>query len=225
MSDPNLLMTTDDQGRRVIGYREGSSLAGGYASFEDIFRGPEQMIRDRFVPYLEILVGHAPVLDVGCGRGELLDLLAEAGIDATGVDIDGSMVERGQAKGYAVVHQDALEYLSKQPEHSLGAVFSAQVVEHLSPEVLCRLLTESYRVLRPGGVMVAETVNPYSVQAFKAFWTDLTHRHPIYPETLVVYCAESGFDEATVLFPNGSGDLAKDRWSEGEYSVVARKLG
>jgi hypothetical protein len=68
-----------------------------------------------------------------------------------------------------------------------------------------------------------ETVNPYSIQAFKAFWTDLTHRNPIYPEALAVYCAEAGFQEALVMFPNGSGDLASDRWTEGEYAVVARK--
>jgi glycosyltransferase involved in cell wall biosynthesis/SAM-dependent methyltransferase len=223
MSDPALLMTSDDSGRPVIGYREGSSLAGRYASFEDIFRGPEEMIRDRFVPYLEIIAGHAPVLDVGCGRGELLDLLAKAEIDATGVDIDESMVERVRAKGYRVVHQDAIEYLAAQEAGAFGAVFAAQVIEHLSPEEVSRLLAESYRVLRTGGVIIVETVNPYSVQAFKAFWTDLTHRHPIYPEVLVVYCADAGFGEATVMFPNGNGDLAEERWSEGEYAVVARK--
>jgi glycosyltransferase involved in cell wall biosynthesis/2-polyprenyl-3-methyl-5-hydroxy-6-metoxy-1,4-benzoquinol methylase len=223
MSDPDLLTITDHRGRKVIGYRQGSSLAGGYASFEDIFRGPEEMIRDRFVPYLEILADHAPVLDVGCGRGELLDLLAKVEIFAKGVDVDESMVARGRAKGYEIIHQDGIDYLSGLAEGSLGAVFSAQVIEHLAPESVFRLLSESFRALRLGGIMVLETVNPYSVQAFKAFWTDLTHRHPIYPEALVVYCAESGFDEATVMFPNGSGDLARDRWSEGEYAIIARK--
>jgi SAM-dependent methyltransferase len=224
MSDPGLLLTTDDQGRPIIGYREGSVLAKGYASFEDIFLGPEDMVRDRFVPYLSILSGHGPVLDVGCGRGELLELLAKAGIEGIGVDIDGSMVDRARAKGLAVVQRDAIDYLAEQPDSFLGAVFSAQVIEHLSVAAVTRLLREAYRVLRPGGVMLLETVNPYSVQAFRAFWTDLTHRHPIHPEALVVYCAEVGFQEATVVFPNGSGDLGKDRWLAGEYAVIARKF-
>jgi 2-polyprenyl-3-methyl-5-hydroxy-6-metoxy-1,4-benzoquinol methylase/glycosyltransferase involved in cell wall biosynthesis len=225
MSDPGLLMTTNEQGRPIIGYGEGSKLASGYATFEDLFRGPEEMIRDRFVPYLGVLADHGPVLDLGCGRGELLDLLAKAGIEATGVDIDRSMVERARAKGHTVVEQDAIEYLSAQPAGSLGAVFSAQVIEHLSAEAVKELLRQAHRVLRPSGLMVLETVNPYSVQAFRAFWTDLTHRHPIHPEALVVYCAEAGFEQATVRFPNGTGDLAKDRWSEGEYAVIARACG
>ncbi len=223
MSDPNLLMTTDASGRPAIGYRRGTRLDRGYVGFEGIFRGPENMIRERFGVYLSTLAEHAPVLDVGCGRGELLDVLAGNDVSAIGVDSDPSMVERCRAKGHTVVQQDALEYLAGQPDGSLGAVFSAQVIEHLAPEQLTRLLDESYRVLRAEGVLVLETVNPYSLQAFKAFWSDITHRHPIYPEALVVYCAGAGFEEAVVIFPNGNGDVAKDRWSEGEFAVLARK--
>lgn len=223
MSNPELLITTDEEGRPAIGYRDGVNFAAGYVSFEDLFRGPEEMIRDRFAPYMRVLAGHEPVVDIGCGRGELLDLLAKAGITAIGVDMDLSMVERVRAKGHEVVQQDAIEYLSAQLEDSLGAVFSAQVIEHLPLEAISPLLKESYRALRPGGVMVHETVNPYSVQAFRAFWTDITHRHPIHPEALLVYCAQAGFSEALVTFPLGSGDLSKDRWSEGEYAVIARK--
>ena len=223
MSDPDLLMTTDESGRVTIGYRRGTRVGRDYVGFEDVFRGPEDMIRRRFERYLSVLAKHAPVLDVGCGRGELLDLLVSKDVSVVGVDSDASMVERCKAKGHTVVQQDAIEYLAGQPNGSLGAVFSAQVIEHLAPEQLTRLLDESYRVLRASGVLVLETVNPYSLKAFRAFWTDITHRHPIYPEALVVYCAEAGFDEAVVIFPNGTGDIAKDRWSEGEYAVLAVK--
>ena len=118
--------------------------------------------------------------------------------------------------------QDCLDYLEQQPDSSVGAIFSAQVIEHLPADILLRLLRECRRTLQPDGIMVLETVNPYSIQAFKAFWTDITHRNPIYPEALAVYCAEAGFKETLVIFPNGSGDLVADRWTEGEYSVVAR---
>jgi glycosyltransferase involved in cell wall biosynthesis/SAM-dependent methyltransferase len=222
MSNPDVLVTEDHDGRPAIGYRPGE-LDKSPLSFEEMFRGPEDMIRDRFRAYLPILAGHAPVVDIGCGRGELLDLLAEAEIESVGVDVDPSMVNRAKAKGHHVVEQDAVEYLRGQSDSSLGAVFSAQVIEHLPADMLLRLLQEAHRTLHPGGLLVLETVNPYSIQAFKAFWTDLTHRNPIYPEALVVYCAEAGFDEAIVIFPNGTGKLEVDRWSAGEYSVVAVK--
>jgi len=224
MSAPDVLVTTDDDGNEAIGYRKGTELGGGYATFEDVFRGSEPMIRDRLRRYLPLLTDQAPVLDIGSGRGELLDVLRDAGIACTGVDTDPSMVQRSKAKGHDVLEQDGVEYLSAEPEASLGAVCAFQVIEHLSPDALLTLLREAYRALRPDGVLVLETVNPYSVQAFKAFWTDVTHRNPIYPEALVVHCAEAGFEEAIVRFPNGKGDLATDRWAEGEYAVVARKL-
>jgi len=91
------------------------------------------------------------------------------------------------------------------------AVFSAQVIEHLEYEDLVRFHDEAYRALQPGGVFIAETVNPHSIQAFKSFWTDLTHRVPIFPEVAVMLCLVAGFSEATVLFPNGTGDLETDR--------------
>ena len=224
MSDPAVLMITDADGRPAIGYRAGERLMMGRVSFADIFRGPEVMIRRRLEPYIEFLEGHGPVLDVGCGRGELLDLLASKGVEALGVEIEPSMVEMVAGKGRQVVHGDALQLLASKADGSLGAVFSAQVIEHLSPHQLMTLLSETYRVLRDDGVLVLETVNPYSLQAFRVFWTDITHRHPIYPEPLLFYCAKAGFDEARVIFPNGIGDLSKDRWSEGEYAVVARKV-
>jgi glycosyltransferase involved in cell wall biosynthesis/SAM-dependent methyltransferase len=223
MSDPEAFMTTEDDGRPAIGYRHGAWVTADRVNFADVFRGSESMIRERMQAYVGTLAGHAPVLDLGCGRGELLDLLATEGIEGRGVDADPSMVELVSAKGYDVALGDALQYLTTQPDGSLGAVFSAQLIEHLSPEQLMGLLKEAHRVLRDDGVLVLETVNPYSLQAFKVFWTDVTHRHPIYPEPLVFYCAKMGFDEALVVFPNGTGDLGRDRWSEGEYALVARK--
>jgi SAM-dependent methyltransferase len=225
MSDPAVLITTDAQGAAAIGYR-GLLVSDGsdsYAAFEDIFRGPQDFIRERMRPYLDLVRSHEPIVDIGCGRGEFLDLLASEGIHATGVDLDPGMVDICRGKGYEVAAADALSYLRALDDGSLGTIFSAQFIEHLSPLDLVEYLRDAQRVLRDDGVFIAETVNPHSIQAFKTFWTDLTHRAPIFPEVAVALCRSAGFESAIVMFPNGNGDLDHDRRSTGEYAVVARK--
>jgi glycosyltransferase involved in cell wall biosynthesis/SAM-dependent methyltransferase len=222
VSDPAMLRVTDTKGRSMIGYDAGVGSAGGlYQGFEDTFRGSEQFIRERQKVYLDVIGSRAPVLDVGCGRGEFLELLAEAGIEAWGVDRDPGMVARCREKGLAVQQADAISYLKAHPDGSMGVVFSAQVIEHLSYEELFCLFQLGEQKLVPGGLFVAETVNPHSIQAFKTFWVDPTHRAPIFPEVAVTLARLHGFDSAHVLFPLGTGDLEVDRRSEGEYVVVA----
>ena len=196
-----------------------------YAAFEDVFRGPEERVRELLEPYVELLRGHEPVLDLGCGRGELLDLLSEAGIEARGVDSDQGMVERSRAKGLAVEQADAVSYLEQQPEGSLGAIVAVHVIEHLAYEELQRLFELTRRALRPGGLFVAETVNPHSVQAFKTFWVDPTHRAPIFPEVASALALIHGFAGAEIVFPRGSGDAETDRTEQTEYALVASTPG
>jgi SAM-dependent methyltransferase len=208
----------------TIGFRTNAEELGGdgYRSFEDIFRGSEEMIRDRQRIYLDLVAGHAPVLDAGCGRGEFLDLLAERGIEARGVDLDPDMVKRCRDKGHENVEQgDLLEYLEGLPERSLGTIFSAQVIEHLGYEKLQRLLELAKSRLQPGGLLIAETVNPHSAAALKAFWVDPTHAHPLFPETMLALCAQAGYSSGDVFAPVGSGDWENDRTRVGEYAVVA----
>ena len=225
MSDPSLLQTTDAQGRPAIGYRGLDANSGfvGYAAFEDIFRGPQDFIRERMRPYLDLVRSHEPIVDVGCGRGEFLDLLAGEGIHATGVDLDPGMIEICRGKGHEVTVADALDYLRGVEDGSLGTVFSAQFIEHLSPADIVEYLRAAQRVLRSDGIFIAETVNPHSIQAFKTFWTDLTHRAPIFPEVAVALCRQAGFERALVVFPNGNGDLDHDCRATGEYAVVGWK--
>ncbi|HMD47205.1 MAG TPA: methyltransferase domain-containing protein [Acidimicrobiales bacterium] len=223
MSDPTVLATRDDKGRPAIGYRGAGGAARSYAGFEDLFRGAESFITERQRYYLRYLVDHEPVVDVGCGRGEMLALLAEAGVESVGVDLDPSMVERANRRGLDVEMEDGVAYLEKRDEGSVGCVFSAQVIEHIEHPDLVRLHREAHRALRSGGLFVAETVNPHSVAAFKSFWTDLTHKVPIFPEVEVALCLAAGFSEAIVVFPNGTGDLDQDRFEQGEYAVIATK--
>ncbi len=196
--------------------------SGGYRGFEDIFRGPEELIRDRQSAYVDLVAGFGPVLDSGCGRGEFLDLLRERGVARLGVDADEEMVERCREKGHAEVQRaDLVEYLAGLSSGSLGAVFSAQVIEHLELADLQRFLDLGLSALRPGGLFIAETVNPHSAQALKAFWVDPTHRQPLFPETMLALCQLAGYASAHVFCPLGEGDWEKDRLAQGEYAVVA----
>ena len=201
----------------------GAGAGGGYKAFEDVFRGSEQEIQGRHGAYLDLLKGFAPVLDLGCGRGELLDLLSEEQMECTGVDIDPGMVARCREKGHEnVVETDAVSFLGEQDERSLGTVFSAQLIEHLSFEQVEQLLERSIRALRPGGQLVVESVNPHSPLALRAFWLDPTHRNPLYPETMLALCRLAGYASAVAFYPRGSGDYERDRKTEGDYAVVAR---
>ena len=226
MDEPDRFHHLDERGRRVLGFRSKRDAQGDvYVGFEDVFRGSERLIRDRFRVYVPLLRGHEPIVDIGCGRGELLDLLREDGVPAFGVDIDEAMVRRCRVKGHNVEHLDGTTYLRQQPDSSLSTIFSAQVVEHLGYHEWLAFLELSRAKLKPGGRLIFETVNPHALEAFKTFWTDLTHQRPIFPEVALAWCWLQGFDRAYVLFPNGTGDLDQDRPTQGEYAVVATKGG
>jgi len=207
---------------RVIGYRANLARGSHYECFEDRFRGPEERVAQLQAPYVALLEGHEPVLDAGCGRGELLDLLRERGVAVHGVDLDEGMVARCATKGHTGVEvADINSHLRGVDDGTYGAIFSAQVVEHLPYDALCEMLALAQCKLRPGGRLVAETVNPHSPVALRAFWTDLTHRHPIFPEVALTLCEAAGFASAYVFHPTGGGDVEVDSWREPAYAVVA----
>jgi len=208
----------------VLGYdsADGSAESDQYRSFEDVFRGSEDFIRERQRRYLPIIGSRQPVFDLGCGRGELLDLLRDAEIPFLGVDLDPGMVARCHEKGHTnVVRADGLDYLEEQPDGGLGVVFAAQVIEHMSEEQVRRLLALSLSKLASDGLLIAETVNPHSPPALKTFWVDLSHQQPVFPEVALELCREAGFASAYYFHPNGTGDVEQDRFVQGEYAVVA----
>ena len=213
---------------KTIGFRTSPERANrdGYRGFEDLFRGSEEMIRNRQQIYLNLIAGHEPVLDAGCGRGEFLDLLKEQGVAYRGVDLDPDMVERCRQKGHENVEQgNLIDVLEGIPEGSLGAIFSAQVIEHLDLSQLQRFLELGLSRLRPGGLLIAETVNPHSAAALKAFWVDPTHKHPLFPETMLALCAFAGYAGGDAFAPVGNGNWGEDRTTVGEYAVVVTAPG
>lgn len=166
-----------------------------YMDFEDRFRGASDEIVGRLAPYLERLRGRGTILDLGCGRGEALESLRAAGIDARGVDASLAMVRHCREKGLAAEQGDLLEVLARTPAGSLGGVLSIHVIEHLPPAALDRLVRLSWRALAPGGRLILETPNPLSlVVAARNFWIDPTHLRPVHPETLEHLVSTAGFD-------------------------------
>ncbi len=170
-----------------------------YVAFEDLFRGDRALIRTRQEDYVALFAGSRDVLDIGCGRGELLQLLAEKGITARGIDLNHEMVQQCVAAGLDVTEADALSYLRAQPANSLGGLVAAQVVEHLEPDYLLAVLDEAFRVLRPESAIALETINVASWSAFfTSYVRDLTHVRPIHPDTLRFLVTASGFAEAEI---------------------------
>lgn len=172
-----------------------------YVGFEDQFRGSREVIRARLESYLPLFEGRTDVLDIGCGRGEFLDLLASRGISARGLDLNHEMARSCRARGLDVAQGDAVSYLTSLPDASLGGVFAAQVVEHLDPPYLLRFLELASHKLRPGGRLVLETLNPACwVAFFESYIRDITHVWPLHPETLKYLVLASGFTDAAIEF-------------------------
>ena len=172
-----------------------------YVAFEDRFRGSEDEIRARQQDYVQYFKGQSDVLDVGCGRGEFLDLLRENGVRARGLDLNPEMVELCKSRGLEATHADARGYLRAQADHSLGGLIALQVVEHLEPAYLAELLSLGYDKLRPGATMVLETINPACwVAFFESFIRDLTHVKPIHPDTLQYMLQASGFSDVQIVY-------------------------
>jgi O-antigen chain-terminating methyltransferase len=191
-----------------------------YFAFESRMRGSVEAIRERQRRYVDDLRQAAPVLDVGCGRGELLQLLREAGVEARGIDADADMVAYARGEGLDVEQADLVEYLERLDDASLGGIFMGQVVEHLPPGVLVRSLELAARKLRPGGVLVAETINPLSPLALRHYFADLTHAQPLVPETLQLLARQSGFAETELRYLNEPAE----RLTEPDDPVIAANV-
>jgi len=177
------------------------AFSAGYVGFEDLFRGTPSEIRARQADYADRFGGASDVLDIGCGRGEFLDLLRERGVAGMGVDANAEMVEECRARGLRVYHADALEYLAGLPDDSLGGLTALQVVEHCEPEYLVRLLNTAFAKVRPGAVVVFETINAACwVAYFESYIRDITHVRPLHPDTLKFLVVAAGFEGVDIHY-------------------------
>ena len=150
---------------------------------------------ERQAAYLDLFRGSpSKVVDLGCGRGEFLDLLRGAGIAAYGVDMSEAMVSACRQRALDARKEDILEHLASLPEGSLGGIFCAQVVEHLEPAGVIRFFELAWMALGEGGALVVETLNPRSLATFtNALYVDLGHLRPLHPLTLSFLAESAGF--------------------------------
>jgi 2-polyprenyl-3-methyl-5-hydroxy-6-metoxy-1,4-benzoquinol methylase len=172
-----------------------------YVAFENLFRGSQDEIRKRLDDYGRLFEGASDVLDVGCGRGEFLDILAARGISARGIDLNREMVDECRSRGLDATEIDALSYLRSQADESLGGLIATQVVEHFEPPYLLAFLDQAQRVLRPRAIIVLETINVACWLAFfESYLRDLTHARALHPDTLKYLVTANGFVDAEVQY-------------------------
>jgi 2-polyprenyl-3-methyl-5-hydroxy-6-metoxy-1,4-benzoquinol methylase len=177
------------------------ALSSSYVGFEDQFRGSAEEVRTRLLEYVPIFAGASDVLDVGCGRGEFLGLLAEHGVSARGIDLNQAMVDVCRDQGLNATVADLLPYLRSLPDGALGGLFAAQVVEHLQPGYLTQFLDVAFEKLRPGAAIVLETINPACWFAFfESYVRDITHVRPLHPDTLKFLLVATGFQDVGIRY-------------------------
>lgn len=219
-----------------------------YDLFEDYFRGEESAIRTRQEEYIPFLQGKKHVVDLGCGRGEFLELLRDYGIPGTGVETYTKFYEICRDKGMDVRKLDALEYVQSLPASSVDAIVGFQLIEHLKPAYLVSLCKAAYEKLEKDGVCIFETPNPTCLSTYtNAFYMDMTHEKPVHPKTMKFIMEMAGFTDVQILYTKQSripyslplledGELANTKevndgvyllseliWGSQDYAVIAKK--
>ncbi len=179
------------------------------------------MVSERQKSYLKLLSAYEGVVDLGCGRGELLELLRTFGIAAKGIEKDADLVLLCQRAGLDVICLDFLDYLSSIKKKTKSAIVAASIVEYLSDSDLTRLIKLAYNALLPGSMLLLEMKNPYHIKSFVNTWTDPDTIRPIAPEVLLLKCHETGFQRAELFFPLGTGEYKNDLAEQDYYAIIA----
>ena len=203
----------------------GHNLDSLYVFLEDNLRGRRDEIKKRLQVYLPIIkksnagLKNSPILDIGCGRGEWLELLKETGLYASGLDLNKIMIRICRERGLNTVEGEALSFLKDMSDHSLGAVTCFHLIEHYGFEFLVRLLKEILRVLKPGGLVILETPNPDNVLVgSRNFYLDPTHNKPL-PSPLIKLVLQScGFSQVEIMCLNPYEDDARIKNDDFETS-------
>lgn len=203
---------------------KGDALDSYYAAFEDSFRGNRDEIRARLSVYLGRVMacrGDLPVLDIGCGRGEWIELLGEQGITAYGIDLNSVFAADARQRGLDARKEEALSHLRSLADSSLSGVTGFHIIEHLQVHELVTLIDEANRVLAQGGFLLLETPNPENLLVgASSFWNDPTHRAPLPPSVMRFMLEQRGFLDPEVICLHPADEKMKLR----ETGEAAQRL-
>jgi 2-polyprenyl-3-methyl-5-hydroxy-6-metoxy-1,4-benzoquinol methylase len=206
----DLDMSSSKDGRNTFGYD--TQKGGTYADFIDMFRPDFDVLANQLKYVSSWLPSSGKAVDLGAGRGEMVTVLENHGLDAFGIDADQSVVNEAQSRGINIRLQGITDFLNSENSQQYEVVTAIHVVEHVAYDILEDWLRGIHKVLKPGGIFIAETPNPHAIDAFKAFWVDVTHVRPYYPESLLHMVHSAGFKKAEI-------------WVEGEQQLVSDRLG
>jgi O-antigen chain-terminating methyltransferase len=207
-----------------------------YTRFADKFRGSEEYVKEAQRFYLPFFQHCKSVLDIGCGRGEFLELMREAQVSAHGIDLDTASVELCRARGLSAEVADLFPFLANSSGTPYDGIFAAQIAEHLPPEQLPRMIKRCAERLKPGGILVIETPNPECLAIFAThFYIDPTHTRPVPPALLAFYFEEFGLGRIEVhrRFPAAESmpevaslpqDVQSKFFGGLDYAITGRKL-
>lgn len=216
-----------------------------YRAFEDKYRGSRDVIKQRVAFYLNFITPlknyfvsnnqtNLTTLDLGCGRGEFIELMLENNLNASGIDLDDGMLKACHERGFNVENKDALTKLKETASNSVLVISAFHVVEHIPFEYLQELVKESYRVLMPGGLLILETPNPENILVSTYnFYLDYTHQKPIPPQLLSFVAEYNNFEKVKVVRLQENKDLLQEKIPTNltevltgvspDYAVVAQK--
>lgn len=204
--------------------------------FAEKFRGPEAYVRKNHEFYLPYFAGCRNVVDLGCGRGEFLELLRDRGIGGRGIEYSEELVAHVRRKGLAADRADIFAFLADQTDRSVDGIFCSQVIEHLEPPRVIELIRLAHQKLAAGAALVVETPNPECLAIFAThFYLDPTHTRPVPPALLAFYFEECGFGkletrrfapatEATPAIASLPEDVRKALFDSQDYAVIGRRL-
>ena len=211
-----------------------------YVRFQDRFRGSREEIKDRLKAYLPIIeplktiYPDKPAIDLGCGRGEWLELLQENGWQAMGVDVNKSMVSHCERLGLSTINDDAIKYLHAVKPESVPVISGFHIAEHLTFELLLELIKNGYRTLLPGGFLILETPNPENALVSSLnFYLDPTHQNPLPPLLMQFLAEDSCFYKSVIMRVNGPNEPGNNMplsswvtwaaYANRDYALVAQK--
>lgn len=197
-----LLDEKDERIKKLEKIEKENNFDMDYLAFEDKYRGSEESIQKLQEKFVRLYVGKDNILDIGCGRGEFMKTLLNAGKQYVfGMDINPQMIEKCKKDGLSVELKDGVNYLYDNDNLNLGGIFSSQVIEHLKPSQIVKLIKGAYKNLQKGSPLILETINPMAlVTQTMAYTLDLTHRQYVHPFTIEMLLKEHGFKKVEFIY-------------------------